>query len=314
MAFMENSPGGPEASAMADSSACLSTRPEPAVPEAPASPPPLPIQLPSAGLKRRTALLVSLVFYLVSLGITIPLAIYLTFQKLPIDNTTLVLVSQFTGWPAALAAGLWIGRSSWKESYALRRCPVRLFPGLLLGCFGLTFVLNRLATTVPIPEHFENLFRSLASQDSLWVSLLALVVLAPLCEELFFRGWMLRGLLKRYSPAQSIGFTAILFALFHLNPWQAIVALPLGLLFGWLAWRTGSLLPGIVGHFIVNFTGSRLLVPVGDLLGYSKQHLEDALHLPWAMVGLGGALALSGLLWMAASLRIRSDSPTLPAA
>jgi hypothetical protein len=173
-------------------------------------------------------------------------------------------------------------------------------------------VLNRLATTIPIPEHFENLFRSLASEDSLWVSLLALVVLAPLCEELFFRGWMLRGLLKRYSPAQSIGFTAILFAIFHLNPWQAIVALPLGLLFGWLAWRTGSLLPGIVGHFIVNFTGSRLLVPVGNLLGYSKKNLEDALHIPWVMVGLGGVLAIAGLLWMTASLRSRSDSSTLP--
>lgn len=261
----------------------------------------------------RTALLVSLVFYLVSFGTTIPLAVYLTVKKLPIDNTMLVLVSQFTGWPAALAAGLWFGRSSWKESYALRRCPARLFPGLLLGCFGLTFVLNRLATTVPIPEHFENLFRSLVSQDKILVSLLTMVVLAPVCEELFFRGWMLRGLLKRYSPAKSVWFTAILFALFHLNPWQAIVALPLGLLFGWLAWRTGSLLPGLAGHFVVNFTGSQLMMPLGGLLGYSKKHLEDATHLPWPMVGMGAALAASGLIWMIASMKKSSPgSPGLP--
>lgn len=310
---MENSPGGSETPAMADASVSDSSSAATPAPELAVSPPPLPPPLPSPGLKRRTALLVSLVFYLVSFGITIPLAVYLTIKKLPIDNTMLVLVSQFTGWPAALATGLWIGRTSWKESYALRRCPSRLFPGLLLGCFGLTFVLNRLATAIPMPEHFENLFRSLASKDQILVSLLALVVLAPLCEELFFRGWMLRGLLKRYSPAQSIGFTAILFALFHLNPWQAIVALPLGLLFGWLSWRTGSILPGIVGHFIVNFTGSQLLMPVGGLLGYSNKHLEDATHLPWSMVGMGAALAISGLIWMIASLRKSSlGSPDLP--
>ncbi|MBV6498058.1 MAG: hypothetical protein CJBNEKGG_00272 [Prosthecobacter sp.] len=310
---MENSPGGPETPAMAGASASDSSSSATATPEVSVAPPPLPPQLPSPGLKRRTALLVSLVFYLVSFGITIPLAVYLTVKKLPIDNTMLVLVSQFTGWPAALAAGLWIGRSSWKESYALHRCPSRLFPGLLLGCFGLTFVLNRLATTVPIPEHFENLFRSLVSQDEILVSLLTMVVLAPVCEELFFRGWMLRGMLKRYTPAHSIWFTAILFALFHLNPWQAIVALPLGLLFGWLSWRTGSLLPGLAGHFVVNFTGSQLMMPLGGLLGYSKKHLEDATHLPWAMVGMGAALAVSGLIWMTASMKKSSPgSPDLP--
>jgi membrane protease YdiL (CAAX protease family) len=297
---------------MADASASFSASDAPVVPEA-LAPPPLPPPLPPPGLKRRTALLVSLVFYLVSLGITIPLAVYLTVKKLPIDNTMLVLVSQFTGWPAALAAGLWFGRSSWKDSYALGSCPARLFPGLLLGCFGLTFVLNRLASTVPIPEHFENLFRSLVSEDKVLISLLTLVVLAPLCEELFFRGWMLRGLLKRYSPAKSIGFTALLFAVFHLNPWQAIVALPLGLLFGWLAWRTGSLLPGLAGHFVVNFTGSQLMMPLGGLLGYSKKHLEDATHLPWAMVGMGAALAISGLIWMTASMKKSClGSPDLP--
>jgi membrane protease YdiL (CAAX protease family) len=151
------------------------------------------------------------------------------------------------------------------------------------------------------------------SEDKVLISLLTLVVLAPLCEELFFRGWMLRGLLKRYSPAKSIGFTALLFAVFHLNPWQAIVALPLGLLFGWLAWRTGSLLPGLAGHFVVNFTGSQLMMPLGGLLGYSKKHLEDATHLPWAMVGMGAALAISGLIWMTASMKKSClGSPDLP--
>lgn len=46
-----------------------------------------------------------------------------------------------------------------------------------------------------------------------------MVIAAPVLEELIFRGMMLEGLLKKYSPVTSIIISSILFGVAHLNPW-----------------------------------------------------------------------------------------------
>jgi len=88
------------------------------------------------------------------------------------------------------------------------------------------------------------------------VGLMAVGVLGPFAEELLFRGAVLPSLLNwdRISgkPWLAIVFSAALFCLAHLNPAQMPFAFMLGLLLGWLYYRTGSLLPGLVIHVINN--------------------------------------------------------------
>lgn len=271
----------------------------------PPSSPILPAAPKQPGPRLGSALIVSAIYYIAVFAVIIPVGVYMHFKQRPLDSMTLTLISQLVGWPLAMLAGVLISRRSWGDSFAIRRCPARILPGVIIGCFGLSFVLNRLATTIPMPDFFEAMFRDLMKGNPVMV-FVCMAVLAPLTEELFFRGWMLRGFAAHYSRGKAVWLTAIIFALFHLNPWQAMVALPLGVIFAHWALQTGSLLPGLVGHFMVNFTGSQLMLPISGLFGYSAETMEKLDHLPWEIVGLGTLLAVIGLSWVARELRVHA--------
>lgn len=79
-------------------------------------------------------------------------------------------------------------------------------------------------------------------------------LLAPVAEELVFRGAVLRALLA-WKPQRAwgmIAISAVLFSLAHINPAQMPHAFIMGLLLGWLYWRTGSIAPGIAFHWANN--------------------------------------------------------------
>ena len=79
-------------------------------------------------------------------------------------------------------------------------------------------------------------------------------IIVPIVEEIGFRGIFLAGLLKsRCRPWLAILITAIVFALFHMSFVKIISTLGFGIIIGWLYWRTGSIIPGIVIHIINNF-------------------------------------------------------------
>lgn len=78
-------------------------------------------------------------------------------------------------------------------------------------------------------------------------------LLAPLSEELVFRGAVLRSLLKwKSNPWIGIVISAFLFALIHMNPVQMPHAFLIGLLLGWMYYRTDSIVPGVVYHWVNN--------------------------------------------------------------
>ena len=84
-----------------------------------------------------------------------------------------------------------------------------------------------------------------------------LALLAPMAEEIVFRGAVLRTLLgwtggRAYRPATAIAVSALLFAAAHLNPAQMPHAFLVGLLLGWMYWRTGSILPSMAYHWANN--------------------------------------------------------------
>jgi membrane protease YdiL (CAAX protease family) len=85
--------------------------------------------------------------------------------------------------------------------------------------------------------------------------LLAVISLLPaVCEEVAFRGGLQSALGWRRSPARSIAISALVFAVFHLDPIRFPGVLMLGGAFGWLTWRTGSIWPSMVAHAVNNGT------------------------------------------------------------
>jgi membrane protease YdiL (CAAX protease family) len=78
-------------------------------------------------------------------------------------------------------------------------------------------------------------------------------LLAPLSEELVFRGAILRELLKwKENPWIGIIISAMLFSLVHMNPVQMPHAFLVGILLGWLYYRTNSIIPGVTWHWVNN--------------------------------------------------------------
>src|SRR5262249_56297190 len=86
---------------------------------------------------------------------------------------------------------------------------------------------------------------------------LCLGVIPAVLEELFFRGYLFSALCAASPPRTAIVVSALLFGLFHLvGPLliveRGVTSTLLGLLLGWLAWRTGSVVPGMILHALHN--------------------------------------------------------------
>ena len=86
--------------------------------------------------------------------------------------------------------------------------------------------------------------------------IVAVVVLAPLFEEWLCRGVAWRAAAAMANPQAAWLLTSILFAFLHGLGGNYLLELPhrafAGLVFGWLRWRSGSLVPGVVAHALHN--------------------------------------------------------------
>ncbi len=83
---------------------------------------------------------------------------------------------------------------------------------------------------------------------------------APVVEELAFRGLVFAGLRKHgYSPLVTIVLSALVFSLFHFEPARILVVGGVGLVLGFLRWRTGSLGAGMVAHCVNNLPAAVLV-------------------------------------------------------
>jgi membrane protease YdiL (CAAX protease family) len=107
---------------------------------------------------------------------------------------------------------------------------------------------------LPAPPWFWELFNKIFEGDfGWWGAFMKVAVVAPIVEELIFRGLILKGLRRNYNSFTAVFMSALLFALFHLNPWQFPATFVLGLLLGWIMIRTDNILLAILGHSVNNF-------------------------------------------------------------
>jgi membrane protease YdiL (CAAX protease family) len=140
--------------------------------------------------------------------------------------------------------------------------------GLMLLSFMFNFVYNiflalfDLSTQVDLAPVFAEL-------SSPWWLLLAGVVVAPVVEEIFFRGFVFAGLRQRYDWQKAALISSFLFALIHLQPTATIPIFILGYIFAYLYERSGSIGPAILMHISTNALalGTAYLVANTELAG-----------------------------------------------
>jgi membrane protease YdiL (CAAX protease family) len=136
---------------------------------------------------------------------------------------------------------------------ALQLGAALLFVLIVQASFVVTFCL------IPFPaERFTADYKQLETLPkwSAWALIVMGSIVAAICEETGFRGYMQAPLQKRYGPGVAIVATSVLFTLIHLSHSWALPILPhifgASVLLGLLAYRSGSLIPGIIGHAILD--------------------------------------------------------------
>jgi membrane protease YdiL (CAAX protease family) len=131
---------------------------------------------------------------------------------------------------------------------------VVLVPAIVLTIPILILTLSMLvgivASVFPMSRGEEAMFAEMASGN--FGMVVAVCLLAPVLEEMLFRGIILRSFLRQYSRGTAILGSAALFGFAHMNLYQYIAAVCMGMFLGWLYERSKSLLPCIALHAAYN--------------------------------------------------------------
>ncbi|MDR7271116.1 membrane protease YdiL (CAAX protease family) [Pelomonas saccharophila] len=120
-------------------------------------------------------------------------------------------------------------------------------PALTLG---ITAIEVGVVALFPISRSDAEMFERMTSGGL--ISILMTCLVAPVVEEMLFRGVILRSFLRQYQRWPAILGTALLFGLVHMNIYQCVAAFITGTLMGWLYERTRSLWPSILLHASYN--------------------------------------------------------------
>lgn len=227
------------------------------------------------------ALLVFMVAFLVMFVVQNAVVIFaaMTFGMPPEESIPLAVFAQHVAF--IVIFGLWYGLSKFrhaKKSIKKVATP-RNLSGLLVLSLGLSFFMSfGLTVAEPlIPEDIVKAYMEIMENAQLGESLFtnfAGCFLAPIGEELIFRGVMLYFLMKviRGTKNEKVLFwvvnliQAALFGAFHMNLYQGMYATVLGMLIGYMAYKSNTILVPILIHMIYNVSQLVLLEPIGAAL------------------------------------------------
>jgi len=167
-------------------------------------------------------------------------------------------------------------------------------------------------TTMALPQRWVETFDLThlflgSGPERAGMALMASVV-APVAEEIAFRGYALSALRTWARPWPSIAACAVLFAVMHLDPVRFPAVLLLGIAFGWLAWRSGSIWPSVAAHAVNNGLGTAIAA-TGSAEPAADADVLGALGI--LAVGLAALAPLALLYWRATPEPPRPEESTV---
>jgi membrane protease YdiL (CAAX protease family) len=150
-----------------------------------------------------------------------------------------------------------------------------------------------------LPSSWEKMFDGRAMFAGLggveWVLMVVVVVVvAPLCEEVYFRGFIQPKLIQRWGAPMGLLVSSVLFSLIHVDPFGFLARVALGMLFGWLAYASASLWVSMAAHASYNLLVCILFFYVSDSTSSAALPLGQGVLFLWLVLGTGGVVAL---LW-----------------
>jgi len=127
--------------------------------------------------------------------------------------------------------------------------------GLFIGAYILVIVHNFILMAFGLSvqgDQISSIFNSLGSP--LWLFFVGILI-APVVEEVLFRGFIFSGFRQSYGWKKAALFSSTIFALAHLQPAAFIPTFLLGYVFTYLYQKSNSILPGIFLHLLTNLFG-----------------------------------------------------------
>ncbi len=205
-----------------------------------------------------------------------------------------------------------IGYVAWLRHMAGRPCAVHFrvskvnLPMLLWGVVLLlasSVVLEPLLMLFP-KEEYQNVTDMVGLGG--W-AILSVVVCAPVLEEILFRGLVFESCRERFGNGAAVLISALLFGLIHGVPVQIINAFVVGLIFGYVYLRTGSLLSVILLHMINNGIAYISLAFFGDAAETTLHDLIGPDWLYWTVYGLSAVVFVYSMVRLVLVLRNETE-------
>jgi len=124
--------------------------------------------------------------------------------------------------------------------------------GLLIGGYAIILLHNAILTMLGVNTQGEKIFQSINQlKVPVWF-ILAGAVIAPLVEEIFFRGFLFQGFRQQYGWLPAVLLSSAIFGAAHLDPVSFIPTFILGCILAYMYHRSNSLWPGILFHAAIN--------------------------------------------------------------
>lgn len=190
--------------------------------------------------------------------------------------------------------------STYKELFPIKRFNIKFLIPLIMTSVGLTIITSEIdnvfQSVLPMPEMFVKIMYDSMLGGSIVSSIYLLIIVAPITEELVFRGLMLRSFTKLYSIRKAILLSSLLFAIIHMNPWQMIGAFISGIVLSWWFVKMKTLLPCLIGHAVFNFMPILMVnILKMPIKGFSSSPLELQYQPLWFDL-LGITLVSAGIV------------------
>ncbi|MFQ6609477.1 MAG: lysostaphin resistance A-like protein [Fidelibacterota bacterium] len=130
---------------------------------------------------------------------------------------------------------------------------------ILIMSLGVIIIISDLSNLIyyffPVDPEVLEIFQMIGNTG---IGLFAAGIIAPITEELFFRSFLISGLLKNYSEFTSILTSSLLFGMIHDNIWQSVPAIGMGVFLGWIFVTTKNIWICIFIHSLQNLLFSLL--------------------------------------------------------
>jgi membrane protease YdiL (CAAX protease family) len=164
--------------------------------------------------------------------------------SVPVQVVVLAFAARLRGWDVPTYLGLTMPRRGEVIVAVAFVIALELVLGLLLLITG-----NDLVTPFQVDA-----YRTAREAGALLWFLVAIVIFAPVGEEIAFRGFLYRGLVRPGRELAAIVLIALIWALMHIQyDWVGILQVfAIGLLLGWIRWATGSTTLTIAMHMLIN--------------------------------------------------------------